>query len=73
MKSEIVSPYNGNDPYIFVSFSHRNQEETLEIVTRLTEDGYRVWYNKEAERIRWFSLLLSYFCVLLRPDQVRYF
>ncbi len=42
----LFAPYEGNDPFIFVSYSHKNRDEALSIVERLQEDGYRVWYDE---------------------------
>ena len=38
-------PYKGNEPYIFISYSHNNLDTTLDIIARLREDGYRVWFD----------------------------
>ena len=37
--------YNGVEPYIFVSYSHRNCDWVWPIIERLEKDGYRVWYD----------------------------
>lgn len=37
--------YNGVEPYIFVSYSHRNCDRVWPIIERLEKDGYRVWYD----------------------------
>ena len=38
-------PYSGEQPYIFISYSHRNSDLILPIVQRLQRDGYRVWFD----------------------------
>lgn len=42
----LVAPYEGDDAFIFVSYSHRNKDDALAIVERLQRDGYRVWYDE---------------------------
>lgn len=32
-------------PYIFVSYSHRNSEKVIEIMERMCQEGYNVWYD----------------------------
>ncbi len=38
-------PYEGNEKYIFISYSHRDTERVLPIIDRLILEGYRVWYD----------------------------
>lgn len=42
----LIAPYEGKEPFIFVSYSHRNRDDALSIVERLQKDGYRVWYDE---------------------------
>ena len=42
----IIQAYRGTDPYIFVSYSHRNTKEVNYIIDRMQEDGYRVWFDE---------------------------
>lgn len=42
----LIAPYEGEEPFIFVSYSHRNRDDALSIVERLQKDGYRVWYDE---------------------------
>lgn len=39
-------PYRGTEPYIFISYAHRDAERVWPIVARLQLDGYRVWYDE---------------------------
>lgn len=41
-----LRPYSGTDSYIFVSYSHRDRREVMNIVRRMQLDGYRVWYDE---------------------------
>ncbi|MBR5321776.1 MAG: toll/interleukin-1 receptor domain-containing protein [Clostridia bacterium] len=45
-KTKILSPYNGEKDFIFISYSHKNSSSVLEIVEKLINDGYRVWYDE---------------------------
>ncbi len=40
-----LAVYEGCEPYIFISYAHRNSELVLPIIERLIADGYRVWYD----------------------------
>ena len=42
----LVSPYEGKEPFIFISYSHKNKDAALSIVEHLQKDGYRVWYDE---------------------------
>lgn len=41
-----ISTYQGNEPYIFISYSHKDTDKVMPIVERLDKDGYRVWYDE---------------------------
>lgn len=41
--------YEGNSPYIFISYAHVNSPAVLQIVEELTDRGYRVWYDDGIE------------------------
>lgn len=38
--------YKGDDPYIFVSYAHKNSEVVFAHITRLHEEGFRIWYDE---------------------------
>ena len=38
--------YNGTDPYVFVSYSHRDSVTVFQEIQELHQDGYRVWYDE---------------------------
>lgn len=44
--SKLLSTYKGKEPYIFISYSHRNRLEAEVIIQRLMNDRYRVWYDE---------------------------
>lgn len=40
-----IRPYEGAEPYIFVSYSHKNSRRVTQIIEALNREGYRVWYD----------------------------
>ena len=49
MNYKEIFPYSGNQPYIFISYSHKNMDTALNIVDRLQKDGYCVWYDEDID------------------------
>lgn len=41
--------YTGNEPYVFVSYSHRDTEVVFPELVRLKESGVNVWYDEGIE------------------------
>ena len=41
--------YNGNQPYIFISYAHKDAETVLPIIAAMQARGYRVWYDAGIE------------------------
>ena len=39
-------PYEGRNPYLFVSYSHADSARVLETASRLNDERYRVWYDE---------------------------
>lgn len=46
---ELPKIYSGDQPYIFISYSHRDSDRVLPIIARLNERGYRIWYDDGIE------------------------
>ena len=42
----VIPVYEGREPYIFVSYAHRDSGTVLPVVSGLFEDKYRVWYDE---------------------------
>lgn len=40
-----MKPYEGNAPYIFISYAHKDSDQVLPILDELADRGYRVWYD----------------------------
>lgn len=45
MRRYNITPYEGNQPYIFVSYAHKDADIVYPIVEELNRRGYRVWYD----------------------------
>jgi len=43
---DYVRAYEGNKPYIFVSYAHLDSEAVLPVIRALYERKYRVWYDE---------------------------
>ncbi|MBR1457421.1 MAG: toll/interleukin-1 receptor domain-containing protein [Oscillospiraceae bacterium] len=41
-----LAPYEGEKPYVFLSYSHENANDAAEIIRRLKEKGCRIWYDE---------------------------
>ena len=37
--------YNGSDPYLFVSYAHRDSDKVLPFIEQLDKENYRLWYD----------------------------
>ena len=44
--TEFFKPYEGKKPYLFVSYSHRNSAEVIDVIRILHERRYRLWYDE---------------------------
>lgn len=42
-------PYEGDKPYIFVSYAHANSAAVMEVIGGLHRRGYRIWYDEGIE------------------------
>ncbi len=41
-----LAPYQGTEPYLFLSYSHRNADSAAEAIRWLKAAGFRVWYDE---------------------------
>ena len=41
--------YEGTEPYIFISYAHKDSDRVLPIISALQEQGFRVWYDAGIE------------------------
>ena len=42
----LVKPYEGKEPYIFISYSHRDSKRVFPILKQLSDAGFRLWYDE---------------------------
>jgi hypothetical protein len=68
-------PYEGDEPFIFVSYSHRDSALVFPIIQRLHENGLRVWYDRGIdpgsewpEEIATHLLGCGLFLLFMSPD-----
>ncbi|TXT60158.1 MAG: hypothetical protein BAJALOKI2v1_130040 [Promethearchaeota archaeon] len=63
--------YDGDEPFIFISYTHKDKAEVYPILEKLNQSGYKIWYdegiplstdwcNTIAEKILDCSLCLSF-------------
>lgn len=38
-------PYEGNEPYVFLSYCHKDAAVVYPLLEQMVSDGYRVWYD----------------------------
>lgn len=46
---EYFKPYEGDKPYIFISYAHADSPAVMEVVGKLHDRGYRIWYDEGIE------------------------
>lgn len=46
MAKDRIPAFEGRDPYIFVSYAHKNSDMVMPIIESLFNDKYRVWYDE---------------------------
>ena len=49
MSNELLDIYSGDQPYAFVSYSHRDEGMVFPLVKKMQEDGYRIWLDRGIE------------------------
>lgn len=46
---EYFKPYEGDRPYIFISYAHADSEKVLPIISDMHRRGYNIWYDEGIE------------------------
>lgn len=49
---QLVTPfeaYQGDEPYLFISYAHKDSAEVFREISALNEAGYRIWYDEGIE------------------------
>lgn len=64
----MIAAYEGNRPYIFVSYAHKDSREVFDLIEKLSARGYRIWYDEGIEPgSEWPENIANH---LLRADMV---
>ena len=42
----MIAAYEGNLPFIFVSYAHKDSREVFDLIEKLAARGYRIWYDE---------------------------
>ena len=73
-----IKPYVGDEPYIFVSYPHRNSEAVMPVLQTMQEQGFRFWYDEGIDpgtewddTIAEHILKCDYFLALLSPEYIQ--
>lgn len=45
----MIPAYEGKEPYIFVSYAHKDSPTVFRIIEKLSSRGYRIWYDEGIE------------------------
>ena len=43
------TPYQGTEPCVFISYSHRARDRVLLALDALSARGYRMWYDADIQ------------------------
>lgn len=46
---KLLTPYEGEEPYVFVSYSHQDSDKVFKILKKLQDEGLRIWYDEGIE------------------------
>ena len=44
-----MKPYEGKEPYIFISYAHADSDRVLPVLEFLSQKGFRIWYDAGIE------------------------
>ncbi len=42
-------PYEGKDPYVFISYAHKDAQIVVPLIEEMTRAGFRLWYDSGVE------------------------
>lgn len=56
-----AQPYEGNKPYVFVSYSHKEEDKAIvyPILERMEQAGFRLWYDQGIESTSEWDVVVS--------------
>ncbi len=52
MSSERFRAYSGSEPFVFISYAHKDSDRVYHIITELYKKGFRLWYDEGIETAR---------------------
>lgn len=66
-----TEPYEGEEPYLFISYSHKNNDQVWPVIAAMQRRGFHIWYDNGiqvgtefntiiAEKLEGCSVLLSF-------------
>ncbi len=71
-------PYDGEEPFIFISYAHQDREMVFPILSHLDGQGFRIWYDEGVdpgtewpEEIAAHLLACTVFMLFTTPDSMR--
>ena len=51
-----IQAYQGEEPYIFISYAHKDSETVSRILEKMKENGYRFWYDDKIDPgTKWYD------------------
>lgn len=60
MKRCSVSPYEGQEKYIFISYCLRDKKNVFPIMEQLVRDGCRIWFDEGIDPgTEWQEIIVS--------------
>ena len=72
-----LAPYEGDEPYLFLSYSHKDSEKAGKIIRVLKKNGFRVWYDEGItpgaewdDNVAQAIVDCSYFVALISPGYI---
>ena len=48
-KAPTFTAYEGGEPYIFISYAHKDTDRVMPILKALAAKGFRIWYDAGIE------------------------
>ena len=52
-------PYTGNQDYVFVSYSHKDEQRVLPYLSALQREGFRIWYDEGINKSANWNVMLG--------------
>ncbi len=72
-----IPVYRGQEPYIFVSYAHKNNDRVLPLLEKMFADGYRIWYDDGIlSGTKWSNSIAThikdcaYFIAMMSPEYI---